>query len=366
MSKWLYKRDTTGEVRQWKAEVEKDRYRMTAGLLNGKHVTSEWSIAQPKNVGRANATTAEEQAKREVEQLYTKKKKEGYTEDVGQIDAVALIKPMLAKKYLDYEEDIKYPVFAQPKLDGIRCIVTTQGLLSRKNEPLLACPHIHKLLVPLCALYGIRFDGELYNHHLKDDFNAIQSFVMKKAPTKEDVKATEGVIYYYCYDLLDTTRTFSERQALLKDIWLTHNVEINSHFVLVGTTKIENKSELDSHYESVLRAGYEGQMVRLDAPYEHKRSSTLLKRKNFEDAEFPIAYVEEGVGNRSGMVGRVTLKLPDGRTFGAGVKGGVEVNRFLLSNKDKLPGKMATIVYQNLTPDGIPRFPVFKALREDI
>jgi DNA ligase-1 len=66
------------------------------------------------------------------------------------------------------------------------------------------------------------------------------------------------------------------------------------------------------------------------------------------------------------MVGRVTLKLPDGRTFGAGVKGGVEVNRFLLSQKDKLPGKMATIVYQNLTPDGIPRFPVFKALREDI
>lgn len=365
MPKWLYKRDTTGSIRQWMAEAEGPRYRMTAGIKDGKLVTSEWSLAEPKNVGRANATTAEEQAQREVEQHYTKKLKEGYVEDLSKIDEVLLIKPMLAKKFVDYEDEVEFPVYVQPKLDGIRCVVTPSGLFSRKNEPFQTCPHIADLLVPLSIAYGIQFDGELYNHELKDDFNQLQSLIMKKKPTKEDLRESQGKVRYYCYDVIDGSRNFAERHSFLTELFVQHP-ELEPLFVLVKTEKIETREALDESYASMLEAGFEGQMVRINQPYERKRSKFLLKRKEFEDAEFEIAYVEEGIGNRSGMVGRVTCKLPDGRTFGAGVKGGVEVNKMLLAQKDELPGKLATIVYQNLTPDGIPRFPVFKGLREDI
>lgn len=365
MSGWLYKRDTTGGIRQWMAEADGPRYRMIAGIKDGKLVTSEWTLAEPKNVGRANETSAEIQAQKEVEQHYTKKLKEGYVKDLDKIDEVSLVKPMLAKRFLDYEEDVSFPVYVQPKLDGIRCVVTPHGLFSRRSEPFQTCPHIAEVLVPLSIAYGIQFDGELYNHELKDDFNQLQSLIMKRKPTSDDLRESRGKVKYYCYDILDTGNSFSKRHGLLEAILNSH-YELKDVFVLVDTRKIENREDLDSCYADYLESGYEGQMVRIDENYEHKRSRYLLKRKEFEDAEFEIAYVEEGVGNRSGMVGRVTCKLPDGRTFGAGVKGGVEVNKSLLAQKDDLPGKMATIVYQNLTPDGIPRFPVFKGLREDL
>jgi DNA ligase-1 len=35
-----------------------------------------------------------------------------------------------------------------------------------------------------------------------------------------------------------------------------------------------------------------------------------------------------------------------------------------LANKDTFLGKMLTVQYQNLTPDGIPRFPVGLSFRD--
>ncbi len=73
----LYKRDSTGKVREWKAEVLNDKYRTIAGEQGGKQVTSEWTTALAKNEGKANATTGAQQAWKEVEARYVKKRKEG-------------------------------------------------------------------------------------------------------------------------------------------------------------------------------------------------------------------------------------------------------------------------------------------------
>ena len=37
--------------------------------------------------------------------------------------------------------------------------------------------------------------------------------------------------------------------------------------------------------------------------YENKRTKQLLKRKEFQDAEFKIVEIVEGIGNRAGMAG---------------------------------------------------------------
>jgi len=89
-----------------------------------------------------------------------------------------------------------------------------------------------------------------------------------------------------------------------------------------------------------------------------KRSKHLLKRKEFQDREFKILDIVEGVGNKSGMAGNMVFKNHKGIEFHSNIKGNREYLKELLKNKNKLIGKSATVKYFNLTPDDeIPRFP---------
>jgi DNA ligase-1 len=123
---------------------------------------------------------------------------------------------------------------------------------------------------------------------------------------------------------------------------------------------------LDATYENYLQDGYEGQMVRVDAPYEYKRSDALLKRKEFQDAEYRIVEICEGNGNKSGMAGYAILERTDGKTFRSNIKGNHDFLKQLLSDAKSLKGTYATCTFFNLTPDGIPRFPYLTKLRSGV
>ena len=110
-----------------------------------------------------------------------------------------------------------------------------------------------------------------------------------------------------------------------------------------------------------IELGYEGSMLRKDAPYEQKRSKTLLKRKDFKDAEFECVRIEEGLGNWAGLAKRVVCRLPDGREFGAGIRGTQARAKELLNETHK----QVTVRFFDYTPDGIPRFPVVTAFWAD-
>ena len=105
-------------------------------------------------------------------------------------------------------------------------------------------------------------------------------------------------------------------------------------------------------------------MGRNEGPYENKRSSTLLKRKDFIDEEYTMLGYEEGKGNRSGTIKHLKFKNKDGKEFNSNVKGTFEYLTELLEQADELIGKQATIKYFNLTPDGVPRFPYVIAIRD--
>jgi len=133
--------------------------------------------------------------------------------------------------------------------------------------------------------------------------------------------------------------------------------------VSVPTTMVCDEIALDAIYEGYLQDGYEGQMVRVDAPYECKRSDTLLKRKEFQDGEYRIVEICEGNGNKSGMAGYAVLQREDGKTFRSNIKGTHAFLKELLKDAERLRGTFATCTYFNLTPDGIPRFPYLTRLR---
>jgi len=359
----LYKRTTTGAVQQWSQEIDGHRYRTVSGQAGGRLVTSEWTVCEGKNAGRANATTPEEQAAREVEANYTKKRKEGYHDSVEAIDT-ARQAVMLAKEYADHEDKVFSGVFrphSQPKLDGMRCLARVDGLWSRQGNRIVSVPHIERALAPVFAEYpDMVLDGELYNHALKADFNRIISLCRKAKPTAQDLDESAALIEYHIYDVPSDTRVFLERNQVLH--MLEDRGRLRSPLHRVATEIVKNQEHMDALYEDYLDDGYEGQMIRLHAPYQGKRTSDLLKRKEFQDAEFRVLDIVEGIGNRSGMAGYAVLALQDGRTFKANCLGPREYLRDLLARREAMIGTWGTVLYFRLTPDGVPRFPRLKAV----
>lgn len=350
---WLYARTNTGAVQSWTIEIVNNKYRTHYGQVDGAIQTTEWTICEGKNTGKKNETSANEQALKEAKATWKKKKESGYFESVEDIDNTTFTEPMLAKNYDDYKDELKYPVYSQPKLDGIRCVVKKDGMWSRNGKPILSAPHV---LVALKSFFD-RFpnailDGELYADKFANDFNAICSLVKKTKPTPQDLEDSAKSIQYWVYDWI-VPKTFSDRNSDITAYVVNNNVVRR-----VPTHLVDTITHLNDLYEKYIDEGYEGQMVRTDGPYENKRSKHLLKRKEFQDSEFKILDIVEGVGNKSGMAGHMVFKNHKGIEFHSNIKGNREYLKELLKNKKKYLGKSATVKYFNLTPDDeIPRFP---------
>ena len=384
----LYKKTTVGKVQTWQIVVDGDKYRTISGQQDGKKIQNNWTTCLPKNVGRANATTGEEQAIKEAVAKHDKKLESGYHLNVENIEKKRFYEPMLAQDFKNKnrqkevmseidESGVGVPVFSQPKLDGIRCIAMREGLFTRSGKKITAVPHISEALEPFFEKYpNATLDGELYNHAYKDDFNKIIHLVRKQNLTDEHLEESEEMIQYHIYDApvigegfggrynWTEKDSFSDRTSILDAQFPNLGLDKEDCLVLVETIEIHGREQLDRCYEDYVEAGYEGQMIRLDGPYENKRSPRLLKRKEFIDEEYTILGYEEGKGNRAGTIKHFKFKNKDGKEFNSNVKGSFEYLADLLEKADDLIGVDATVKYFNLTPDGVPRFPYVIAIRD--
>ena len=351
----IYKKTKTGATQEWTIEVVGNKYRTISGQTDGKKIVNEWTICYGKNVGRSNETTDKEQAMAEAVAKRTKKLESGYFENIKHINKTQYFEPMLASKWEDSKDKITYPIFSQPKLDGIRCIVTSEGMFSRNGKPIISAPHIREGLQPLFDKNpDLIFDGELYADKFANDFNKIVSLVKKTKPTDADLKESKKNIEYHIYDLPSASGTFNDR--FFNNLIKMYDT-LPKYCVLVKTMICRNENEVNILYGDCVEEGYEGQILRLDKEYENKRSKSLLKHKSFIDEEFTIKDICEGEGNRTGTAGYMVFETADGKPFKSNVKGTWDETAEMLKSKKKLIGKQATIKYFNLTPDGIPRFP---------
>ena len=383
----LYKKTTIGKTQTWEIEVSGNKFRTISGQADGKKITNNWPVCQGKNVGKKNATTGEEQALKEAEAKHKKKLEAGYHLNLKNISKKRFYEPMLAQDFKNKNRQSEVmadlqqvdggtvgTVFSQPKLDGIRCIAMREGLFTRTGKEITAVPHISEALEPFFKLYpNATLDGELYNHAYKDDFNKIIHLVRKQNLTDEHLSESAEMIQYHIYDApvigngkwaMTEKDLYSDRTSKLDASFVNLGLEKEDCLVIVPTVEIHGREQLDRCYEDYIEAGYEGQMVRLDGPYENKRSPKLLKRKEFVDEEYKILGYEEGEGNRAGTVKHFKFKNKDGKEFNSNVKGSFSYLTKLLEIADTLIGKDATIKYFNLTPDGVPRFPYVIAIRD--
>ncbi len=354
----LYSRATNGKINTFEIEVDGNKYRTITGYKNMKLTTSEWTVCEAKSY-----CSAEEQALKEATAIHRKKIETGSFIDVNQIDNKVFFEPMLAKDWNKEKSKIKFPVYSQPKLDGIRCIVRADGMWSRNGKQIVSAPHIFEILKPLFKINpDLIFDGELYADKFANDFNAICSLVKKTKPTTEDLIESAKQIQYHIYDLPSYNAVFTQRYKHLNKMLTNYH----SSIVVVPTDQIDNMNDVAGYYEDYVNLGYEGQMIRLDEKYENKRSKYLLKHKSFIDEEYTILDVVEGIGNKTGMVGSFVFENKTGKRFNSSPKFNWEECTKMWNERENLIGKSATVKYFNLTPDGVPRFPyVIKIARED-
>lgn len=352
----IYKQTKTGATQEWEIEVVGNKYRTIAGQTNGKKIISEWTVCYGKNAGKANATTDNQQARKEAEAKRKLKLEKDYHETVTTVSTKRHFEPMLAAKWQDRKDEVVYPIYSQPKLDGIRCIVKADGMWSRNGKRIVSAPHIMDALAPLFKQdKGLIFDGELYADKYANDFNSIVSLVKKTKPTEDDLKQSAKNIQYHIYDFPSCkTCKFSERYDALRELFRDNGTPKSC--VLVKTVKVKDEEQLMERYEEYVEKGYEGQILRIDAEYENKRSKYLLKHKSFMDEEFKILDIVEGEGNKTGKVGYMVFERK-GKRFKSNVKCNMVQGADILKRKKQLIGKQATVKYFNLTPDGVPRFP---------
>jgi DNA ligase-1 len=363
----LYKRDRKGGVRFWQLEVQDDKYRTISGLLDGAPSTTGWTTCTPKNVGKKNETSAFQQAEAEVKAEYDKKLDRGYFAKLGDIDNPVPIKPMLAHKYHEmvgkkhfqfHFEDPSIFWFAQPKLDGIRNIANKDGMFSRTGQPTTGAPHVFEELADwFDADLTLVLDGELYNHTLRDDFNTISSAVRKKNHDEASLARSRDLVQYHIYDVIIEDLSFADRQAILDEFFAEYTGSI---LVRVPTIRVVSQRQLDELESIWVADGYEGQMVRTNGEYENTRSWNLLKRKSFDDEEFPFIRAEEGNGNWAGYAKRIVVfdekKPGDDKEQDCGMRGSQLFAQELLTNQDDI--ESCTVRYFGRTPDGVLRMPV--------
>jgi len=275
-----------------------------------------------------------------------------------------MIKPMLAHKVDDRRIDFSEPVFIQPKLDGVRCIFTKDGAYSRTGKQFHNLRHIELRLERFFKVQpNAVLDGELYNHALRDDFEQIISLVRKQKPTDEDRRNAQHLIQYHVYDIIAEGPSYEDRLN-----WLLSSINLWCNVVIPVETHKVNKYEeaANMHYDGFLKQGYEGSILRLNGPYEQKRSYNLQKFKDFSDDEATIVGYEAGKGKRTGTLGKFFMMDDQGIEFGCPPGKGFNYKDLanILNNVHDYIGKRATFTYFERTKAGNYRHPQFKCIRD--
>ena len=274
-------------------------------------------------------------------------------------------KPMLAYPVSDKPIDYTKPVFIQPKLDGVRCLIQYEGggvckAYSRTGKEWKNIDHILMELTEFFVEYpNVILDGELYNHDFKDDFESIISMVRKQKPTDEDGSKSRYNVQFHCYDIVDEGMSYENRawfiDRCLPESYCVHKVE----------TLQTDETNANFIHKMNLEDGYEGSIVRTNDVYACKRSHNLRKFKDFSDAEATIVGYLDGKGKRTGTLGKFIMQDDNGVEFGCPPGKGYTYKQLgtMLENIGDYIGQRATFTFFERAKAGSYRHPLFKCIR---
>lgn len=355
----LFKKASKGAVQTWYVTVADDTVTVHFGQVDGKLQTKD-TICKPKNVGRSNETSANEQALKEAQSKWDKQKKKGYVTDPSGESNVYL--PMKVEAYFKgkNKNKIKFPAHISRKLNGVNGearLLDDEFIvqLSRGGElyPLPikeACDEL-KELMNLLDVTSLNYEIYLHGQHLQDIQGAV------KAPTHHP--ELHSRLEYHIFDL----------PRMLGIQWKSryqHLCTITKQFKYVKIVKCE---EVNSHEDIIklqdqyVAEGYEGSIVRnFKGLYEYnKRTSDVQKVKYVESDEFKI--IGYGIDKNRHPV---FICGPEDKNFSVKIKGTDEFRKAIVPEIKNWYGKWLTVEFETYSKDGIPLKPVGIALRKGI
>lgn len=197
-----------------------------------------------------------------------------------------MFKPMLASAVADIN-NLKFPLLASPKLDGMRAIIINGVVMSRSLKPI---PNAH-----VQALFGRSgyngLDGELIvgDPCSPTVFRDTTSAVMSR-------DGEPDVAFYVFDDMTDPQLPFEQRYNQVLARVTEGQISIVPHY---WRNDLPGLERLESRW---LAVGYEGVMLRdPNGPYKFGRSTLkegyLLKLKRFHDSEAEIIGFAEQMHN---------------------------------------------------------------------
>jgi ATP-dependent DNA ligase len=357
--------------------------------VGSKQTTTERIVTEGKNLGKKNATTPLTQAIAEAASDWKKKTEMGGYKEADEVVAVVavaaavggagaavaaaaavavaesseseggadLVKPMLAHSYDKRGKDISWPCFAQRKLDGVRCLVTSGGdAISRNGKKFVHLDHIRADVSRLPP--GTLLDGELYSDTL--GFQQIVGLV-KKTKLKPEDTALLAQIHLCVYDIVQSG-PYEDRKKALETLFFTTPM---ASVRLLTTEECSSPDDVKRLHADYVAEGYEGLILRNKAGKYliNHRSKDLQKYKEFLDAEFVVTGFTVGAGVEEGCV-LWTCVTEEGKSFSCRPKGTHESRIEAIKTASGQIGKKLTIRFQEWTDDKKPRFPVGLAFRD--
>ena len=270
--------------------------------------------------------------------------------------------------------------FVSRKLDGCRCIciIDENGepkYFSRAGNEFMTLKNLDAEIISL-GLKNMVIDGEIcmLDSNGNENFQGIIKEIKRKDHTIENP-------FFYMFDLLtieefvnkEGTTTFGVRNVQLENLFFQK--EFN-HIDYLPQTILLDERMLMFHVSDAKENGWEGLMLRKDAPYQGKRSNDVLKVKQFYDAEYVVVDIENAVNRvivdgkevEEMMMRNVVIEHKGNRVqVGSGFNH--EQKRYYFENPSEIIGKQITVQYFEETKNqngGISlRFPTVKAIYEN-
>lgn len=261
------------------------------------------------------------------------------------------------------------------KLNGVRGTYVDGEIISRQGIAFTNLDHIIAELKKMENICGkpMVFDGELIRKNI-DNLSDSENFRIGTGIINSD-DTDKSCIEFVLFDCLPldefregkSKASFVKRRYILADLFYHQNWE---NIRAVPIQYISNdETTIDGFLERADELGWEGLMLNLDAPYECKRSTKLIKIKTFKYSDLRIVGYEEGTGKYVGMLGSVIVEYKGGAVaIGSGLSDEQRVNYW--KNPDELIGKIVQVKFKEETMDkktGLKslQFPIFQYLREE-
>lgn len=307
---------------------------------------------------------------------------------------------MLAHPYSEHKHKLKFPLYVEPKLDGVRVLTFVTGFdaasvkfFSRSGKEFTTFEHLKE------PVQSTVFRWYSAAHHNKTWFDEHGGLVLESEVVsgsfnktvgevrRKDEQATDAVLYLFDVLPMSTFSRDDKSGCPLAGEWIMRRLRLTDictykkpefPLILNQAERVESEDDIHRLYEYYRAQGLEGVIVKdPKALYHRRRNHAWSKIKAEESVDIPIIDAIEGTGKYEGMLGAlvgdyngVPVNVGSGFSdrqrseFWYAWNNPGKATEFDLT-RDLLEGRMMEVEFHEVTPDGSLRHPRFKRFRDD-